>query len=74
MEILQRFGCLDELVPTPFRQIAAAIREIMLWLGLALAKGEFDNLDPHHLAAAIAAWLLKHRVQIVGFATSYQLK
>jgi len=56
IEILQRFGCLDDLVPTPLGQIAAAIRgENELWLGLALAKGEFDNLDPHHLAAATAA-------------------
>jgi superfamily II RNA helicase len=56
MEILQRFGCLDELVPTPLGQIAAAIRgDNELWLGLALAKGEIDNLGPHHLAAAIAA-------------------
>lgn len=56
MEILQRFGCLDDLVPTPLGQIAAAIRgDNELWLGLALAKGEFDDLDPHHLAAATAA-------------------
>jgi len=56
IEILQRFGCLDDLVPAPLGQIAAAIRgENELWLGLALAKGEFDNLDPHHLAAATAA-------------------
>lgn len=26
-----------------------------MWLGLALASGEFDNLAPHHLAAAVAA-------------------
>lgn len=56
LEILQRFGCLDELVPTDLGQIAAAIRgDNELWLGLALAKGEIDDLDPHHLAAAIAA-------------------
>ena len=56
IEILQRFGCLDNLVPTPLGQIAAAIRgDNELWLGLALASGEFDNLGPHHLAAAIAA-------------------
>lgn len=56
MEILQRFGCLDDLIPTPLGQIAAAIRgDNELWLGLALAKGEFDDLDPHHLAAATAA-------------------
>ena len=56
IEILQRFGCLDDLVPTPLGQIAAAIRgDNELWLGLALASGELDDLDPHHLAAATAA-------------------
>jgi superfamily II RNA helicase len=56
IEILQRFGCLDNLVPTPLGQIAAAIRgENELWLGLALANGAFDDLDPHYLAAATAA-------------------
>ncbi len=56
IEILQYFQCLDNLVPTRLGQIAAAIRgENELWLGLALASGEFDDLDPHHLAAAIAA-------------------
>lgn len=56
MEILQRFGCLDNLVPTPLGQVAAAIRgDNELWLGLALASGELDELDPHHLAAATAA-------------------
>ncbi|QSJ18526.1 RNA helicase [Nostoc sp. UHCC 0702] len=54
--ILQQFGCLDNLVPTHLGQIAAAIRgENELWLGLALASGELDQLDPHHLAAVIAA-------------------
>jgi superfamily II RNA helicase len=56
IEILQYFECLDNLVPTQLGQVAAAIRgENELWLGLALASGEFDNLDPHHLAAAVAA-------------------
>jgi len=56
IEILQRFECLDNLVPTKLGEIAAAIRgENELWLGLALASGELDNLDPHHLAAAVAA-------------------
>ncbi len=56
IEILQRFECLDNLVPTKLGEIAAAIRgENELWLGLALASGELDNLDPHHLAAAAAA-------------------
>ena len=56
MEILQRFGALDELLPTSLGQVAAAVRgDNELWLGLALDSGEFDNLSPHHLAAAVAA-------------------
>ncbi|WP_414562936.1 MULTISPECIES: DEAD/DEAH box helicase [unclassified Anabaena] len=58
--ILQHFGCLDNLVPTQLGQIAAAIRgENELWIGLVLASGELDNLDPHHLAAAIAALVIE---------------
>ncbi|MBH8572876.1 RNA helicase [Nostocaceae cyanobacterium CENA369] len=54
--ILQHFSCLDNLVPTELGQVAAAIRgENELWLGLALASSELDRLDPHHLAAVIAA-------------------
>ncbi|BAY20875.1 DSH domain-containing protein [Calothrix sp. NIES-2100] len=56
IEILQHFGCLDNLVPTALGQVAAAIRgENELWLGLVLASGELNNLDPQHLAAAVAA-------------------
>ncbi|NET01547.1 MAG: RNA helicase [Sphaerospermopsis sp. SIO1G1] len=56
IQILQRFAGLDELVPTELGQMAATIRgENELWLGLAIASGELDNLDPHHLAAAAAA-------------------
>jgi superfamily II RNA helicase len=56
IEILQHFGGLDQLVPTALGQVAAAIRgENELWLGLVLASGELDNLDPHHLAACAAA-------------------
>ncbi len=56
IEILQRFECLESLIPTRLGKIAAAIRgENELWLGLAFASGELDNLDPQHLAAAIAA-------------------
>ena len=41
---------------TPTGEMAAAIRgDNELWLGLALASGELDALDPHHLAAACAA-------------------
>ncbi|HEY9845621.1 MAG TPA: hypothetical protein V6D03_05425, partial [Candidatus Caenarcaniphilales bacterium] len=56
IEILQRFGALEGLTPTPLGQAAAAIRgENELWLGLALMSGELNRLDPHHLAAACAA-------------------
>lgn len=55
IDILQHFGCLNNLIPTYLGQIAAAIRgENELWLGLAFASGELDNLDPHHLAASVA--------------------
>ncbi|WGV23760.1 DEAD/DEAH box helicase [Halotia branconii] len=54
--ILQQFGCLDNLVPTQLGEVAAAIRgENELWLGLSLASGELDYIDPHHLAAVAAA-------------------
>ncbi len=56
LEILQRFGCLDDLKPTPLGQATAALRgDNELWLGLSLMSGELDHLDPHHLAAACAA-------------------
>ncbi|NJR39156.1 MAG: RNA helicase [Leptolyngbyaceae cyanobacterium CSU_1_4] len=56
MTILQHFNGLNGVVPTDLGQVAAAIRgDNELWLGLALASGEFDHLDPHHLAAACAA-------------------
>ena len=56
IEILQTFGCLEGLIPTPLGQGTAAIRgDNELWLGLAIMSGEFDPLDPHHLAAACAA-------------------
>lgn len=55
--VLQQFGALEEsFVPTPLGEMAAAIRgDNELWLGLALASGELDDLDPHHFAAACAA-------------------
>ncbi|NJO42753.1 MAG: RNA helicase [Cyanobacteria bacterium CRU_2_1] len=56
MEILHHFRCLEGTEPTSLGQVAAAIRgDNELWLGLALASGELDTLDPHHLAAACAA-------------------
>ncbi len=56
MEILRHFDCLNGVEPTQLGQVAAAIRgDNELWLGLALASGELDDLDPHHLAAVCAA-------------------
>jgi superfamily II RNA helicase len=56
MKILEAFDCLLENQPTNLGQMAAAIRgENELWIGLALASGEFDHLEPHQLAAACAA-------------------
>ncbi len=70
IDILLSFGCLeklmspdaggtgpsDRLVPTALGQACAAIRgDNELWLGLSLMSGEFDGLDPHHLATACAA-------------------
>ena len=56
MEILEYFSCLEETKPTSLGEMAAAIRgDNELWLGLVLASGEFDHLEPHHLAAACAA-------------------
>ncbi len=70
IDILLNFGCLERvvslnvsgsdtserLVPTELGQACAAIRgDNELWLGLSLMSAEFDELDPHHLAAACAA-------------------
>ncbi|MGJ3249036.1 MAG: DEAD/DEAH box helicase [Elainellaceae cyanobacterium] len=56
MRILQDFKYLDGVAPTELGQVAAAIRgDNELWLGLALASGELDDLDPHQLAAACSA-------------------
>ncbi len=56
IEILQHFGCLEELIPTLLGQSTAAIRgDNELWLGLALTSGELDTLAPHHLATACAS-------------------
>ena len=56
IEILRAFGCLQDVKPTALGQAAAAIRgDNELWLGLALMSGELDNLDPHHVAAAMCA-------------------
>lgn len=56
IEILKAFGCLNNLKPTVLGEAAAAIRgDNELWVGLSLMSGEFDNLDPHHLAGIVCA-------------------
>ncbi|MEO1592994.1 MAG: DEAD/DEAH box helicase, partial [Cyanobacteria bacterium J06632_22] len=56
MAILAHFGCLENNQPTNFGKMCAAIRgENELWLGMALASGEFEHLAPHELTAACAA-------------------
>ncbi len=54
--VLQSFGCLKGVEPTPSGQVAASLRgDNELWLALAFLSGELDNLDPQHLATACAA-------------------
>lgn len=56
IEILQHFGCLDELEPTEVGLTVAALRgDNELWLGLSLMSGHFDELPPADLAAALEA-------------------
>ncbi|MFQ3636573.1 MAG: DEAD/DEAH box helicase [Cyanobacteriota bacterium] len=72
MEILRRFNCLDGVVPTELGQIAAAIRgDNELWLGLAMASGELDDLDPHELVTVCAA--LTTEVSRPDVWTSYHI-
>jgi len=56
MSVLEHFGGLKDNQPTDLGEVAAAIRgDNELWLGLALASGELDDLTPPQLAAACAA-------------------
>lgn len=56
IEILQQFGCLDDLEPTEIgRSVAALHGDNELWLGLALMSGHLDSLDPPELAAVLEA-------------------
>ncbi len=56
IEILQHFGCLDELVPTDIGRTVAVLRgDNELWLGLALMSGHLDELHPAELASVIQA-------------------
>ena len=56
VDILQKFGCLDALVPTDIGKSVATFRgDNELWLGLALMSGHLDELHPAHLAAVFEA-------------------
>lgn len=56
VEVLQEFDCLTGYDPTPRGEVVAALRgDNELWLALAMLSGELDDLDPPHLAGAVAA-------------------
>lgn len=56
INVLQHFNGLNDVETTELGQMAAAIRgDNELWLGLAMASGEFDALPPHQFAAACSA-------------------
>ena len=61
MQILENFECLDDNAPTELGRMCAAIRgENELWLGLAIASGEFDALEPQQFAAACSGILMEN--------------
>ena len=61
MQILENFECLEDNSPTELGQMCAAIRgDNELWLGMALASGEFDALEPQQFAAACAGILMEN--------------
>ena len=61
MQILENFECLENNTPTELGQLCAAIRgDNELWLGLAIASGEFDALEPQQFAAACAGILMEN--------------
>ncbi|MDX1977354.1 MAG: DEAD/DEAH box helicase [Pseudanabaenaceae cyanobacterium bins.68] len=64
VEVLREFNCLEwagdpdrpQLQPTDLGESVSAIRgDNELWLGLAIASGDLDQLAPHHLATVCAA-------------------
>ena len=72
INILQEFGALEGLEPTPLGQATAAVRgDNELWLGMALMSGELDHLVPSQLAAACA--VLVTEVSRSDSWTNYQL-
>ena len=61
MQVLENFECLEDNAPTEIGQMCAAIRgDNELWLGMALASGEFDALEPQQFAAACAGILMEN--------------
>ena len=61
MQVLENFECLEDSTPTKRGQMCAAIRgDNELWLGMALASGEFDTLEPQQFAAACAGILMEN--------------
>ncbi|MEL6157715.1 MAG: DEAD/DEAH box helicase [Cyanobacteria bacterium J06554_11] len=61
MQVLENFECLEDNMPTEMGQLCAAIRgDNELWLGMALASGEFDQLEPQQFAAACAGILMEN--------------
>ncbi|MEL6554745.1 MAG: DEAD/DEAH box helicase [Cyanobacteria bacterium J06621_11] len=61
MQVLENFECLEDNTPTEMGQMCAAIRgDNELWLGLALASGEFDGLEPQQFAAACCGILMEN--------------
>ena len=56
IRILNHFGCLNDLQLTELGKSVGALRsENELWVGLVLASGYLDDLDPHDLVAIIQA-------------------
>ncbi len=56
LEILQYFGCLDELNSTEIGKTVGSLRgDNELWLGLVLMSGHLDELQPSQLAAVLQA-------------------
>ncbi len=54
LEILQYFGCLDEVDATEIGRTIASIRgDNELWIGLALMSGHLDELQPAALAGVL---------------------
>ena len=56
LEILQYFGCMEDLEATEIGRTVASLRgDNELWLGLALMSGHLDELHPFNLAAVLEA-------------------